>query len=153
MDRKITEEEVKNTLKNTRNNVPPSSGGFVGNFYKVIWKFLKTTVVGGINEIYVNGELPITLRLGIIALIPKGEKDQTFITNWRPLTLLETLISAILANRLKLTLDKIIGKSQMAYIPGRYIAECTRNKKINCLECCFWSTLKKLLIALISISL
>ena len=44
--------------------------------------------------------------------------------------MLETLyklISATLANRLKPTLDKIIGKSQMAYITGRYIAECTRN--------------------------
>ena len=87
-------------------------------------------MVGAINEIYVNGELPITLRLGLIALIPKGEKDQKFITNWRPLTLLETLyklISATLANKLKSTLDKIKGKSQMAYIPGRYISECTRN--------------------------
>ena len=83
-----------------------------------------------INEIYINEELPITLRLRIIALIPKGDKDQRFINNWRPLTLLETLyklISATLANQLKPTLDKIIGKSHMAYIPGRYIAKCTRN--------------------------
>ena len=33
----------------------------------------------------------------------------------------------MLANRLKPILDKIIGNEQMAYIPGRYIAECTRN--------------------------
>ena len=74
--------------------------------------------------------MPKTLRLGTIALISKGDKDQKFITNWRPLTLLETLyklISATLANRLKPTLDKIVGISQKAYIPGRYIAECTRN--------------------------
>ena len=37
------------------------------------------------------------------------------------------LISATLSNRLKPTLDKIVGISQKAYIPGRYIAECTRN--------------------------
>ena len=111
MDREITEDEVSETLKNTRNNVAPGSGGFGGSFYKVFWKFLKTIVVRAINEIYVNEELPITLRLGIIALIPKGDKDQRFINNWRPLTLLETLyklISAKLANRLKPTLDKII---------------------------------------------
>ena len=41
--------------------------------------------------------------------------------------MLYKLISATLANRLKPTLDKIVGKSQMAYIPGRFIAECTRN--------------------------
>ena len=37
------------------------------------------------------------------------------------------LILSTLANRLKETLDKIIGVSQKAYIPRRYIAECTRN--------------------------
>ena len=87
MDRRISEDEVSNTLKNTRNNVAPGSGGFGGNFYKVFWKFLKTIVVGAINEIYVNWELPIRLRQGIIALIPNGEKDQNFITNWCQLTL------------------------------------------------------------------
>ena len=92
MDKKITEDEVSNTLRNTRNNVAPGSGGFGGNFYKVFWKILKTIVLGAINEIYENGELPIMLRLGVIALIPKGEKVQRFITNWRPLhNLLESL--------------------------------------------------------------
>ena len=37
------------------------------------------------------------------------------------------LISATLANRLKPTLDKIVGISQKAYILVRYIAECMRN--------------------------
>ena len=130
MDVRISEEEVGNTLKNTRNNIVTGYGGFGGNFYKMFWKFLKKIIVSAINEIFESEELPITLRLGVIALIPKGDKDQRFITNWRPLTLLETLykrISSTLANRLKPTLDKIVGISQKAYIPGRYIAECTRN--------------------------
>ena len=37
------------------------------------------------------------------------------------------LISATLANRIKPFLDTIVSKHQEAYIPGRYIAECTRN--------------------------
>ena len=130
MDAEITEEEVGRTLKNTKNNISPGSSGFSGDFYKVFWFYLKNIAVNAIREIYISGELPITLRLGVIALIPKGDKDQQLITNWRLLTLLETLhklISATLANRLKPTLDKIVGISQKAYIPGRYIAECTRN--------------------------
>ena len=86
--------------------------------------------MGAIKEIYSNRELPLSQRLGIIALIPKSDKDQRFNTNWRPLTLLETfckLISATLANIMKPVLDKIVGQQQMAYIPGRHIAECTRN--------------------------
>ena len=59
-------------------------------------------VVGAIREAYETRELPISQRLGIIALIPKADKDKRFIKNWQPLTLLETfykIISATLANR------------------------------------------------------
>ena len=37
MERKISEDEVSNTLKNTKNNVAPGHGGFGGSFYKVFW--------------------------------------------------------------------------------------------------------------------
>ena len=75
----ITEREVTITLKNTKNNVDPGPGGFGGSFYKVFWKYLKKIVVGAIGEIYRNRELPLSQRLGIIALIPKSDKDQRFI--------------------------------------------------------------------------
>ena len=84
-------EEVSKTLKNTRNNVAPGAGGFMGTFYKVFWIFLKRIVLGAIHKIFENKELPLTARLGIIALIPKGDNDRWLISNWRPLTLLETL--------------------------------------------------------------
>ena len=96
----------------------------------MFWKYLKDIVVGAIREVYENRELPLSQRPGIIALIPKADKDKQYIKNWRPLTLLDTfykLISATLANRIKPVLDTIVGKHQKAYIPGRYITECTRN--------------------------
>ena len=99
----INEGEVSVTRKNTENNMAPGHGGFGGAFYKVFWRYLKWIVVGAIKEIYTNREIPLSKRLGIIALIPKSDKDQRFITNWRPLTLLETfykLISATLAKRI-----------------------------------------------------
>ena len=76
MEAEITEEEVGRSLKNTRNNLSPGHGGYSGDFYKVFWFYLKTIVVNAIREIYMSGELPVTLRLGIIALIPKGDKDR-----------------------------------------------------------------------------
>ena len=126
----ITEDEVSVTLKITKNNVGPGPGCFRKAFYHVFLKYSKWIVMGAIEEIYTDRELPLSQRLSIIALIPKSEKDQRTITNWRPLTLLEMfykLISATLAYRMKPVFDKIIGQQQMAYIPGRYIAECTRN--------------------------
>ena len=74
-------------------------------------------------------KLPIAQRLGIICLIFKGEKDKRYLRNWRTLTLFEIfykLLSAILAKRLKPILDKLLGYEQKAYIPGRFMAECTR---------------------------
>ena len=127
---KITKEKVGITLKRIRNNVAPGVGGFCVYFYKVFSKYLKTIVVGAINEVYINGELTISQRFRIFVLTPKGDKDRRLIGNWRPLTVLETLYKltlAILANRMKPTLDIIIGSSQMAYLPGRFISECTRN--------------------------
>ena len=105
-------------------------------------KYLKNIVVGAIREVYENREMPLSQRLGIIALIPKADKDKRYIKNWRPLTLLETfykLISATLANRIKPVLDTIVGKHQKAYIPGRYIAECTRNMYNLYLFACFFN--------------
>ena len=90
LDTEITEGEVSSTLKGTKNNVAPGPGGFGGAFYKVFWKYFKPVVVGAIGEVYKNRELPISQRLGIIALIPKADKDSRYIKNWRPSTLLET---------------------------------------------------------------
>ena len=87
-------------------------------------------MLSAIHEVFENEELRLTVRLGIIALIQKGDKDKKFISNWRPLTLLETLykiISATLAARLKPTLYRLLGHEQKAYVPGRFISECTRN--------------------------
>ena len=41
----------------------------------MFWKYLKRIVMGAIGEIYENRELPLSQRLGIIALIPKSDKD------------------------------------------------------------------------------
>ena len=60
--------------------------------------FLKKIVLGAMHEVFVNKELPLTVRLGIIALIPKGDKDR-----------------------------RILGNEQKAYVPGGFISECTRN--------------------------
>ena len=66
--------------------------------------------------------LSITQRLGIITLIPKGEKDKSYLKNWRPLTLLNSLYkmtSGCIAERIKPHLAKIIHEDQKGFIEGR----------------------------------
>ena len=60
-----------------------------------------TPMMNRVKEIYENKELPLSPRPGIIALIPKRDKDQRFMSNWQPFILRETfykLISATLSN-------------------------------------------------------
>ena len=43
------------------------------------------------------------MSVGIILLLPKGEKDKEYLENWRPITLLNCvykLISSVLATRI-----------------------------------------------------
>ena len=116
--------------KKTENNIAPGSSGFTGALYKAFWSTLKTLVFKTINAIFVSNQLPSSLRFGIGNIIPKGINDQRHLTNWRPLTLLNTLyklISSILAKRLKEVLNKILGPQQKAYIPDRFISDATKN--------------------------
>ena len=65
-------------------------------------------------------------KRGIIKLIPKRDKDSTFVKNLRPITLLNVdvkILSRALAARLQSVIASIITKDQNAFIKGRNIGE------------------------------
>ena len=108
----------------------PGSTGFTGNFFKFFWRDIKFFVIESINYGYEHHSLSISQRLGILTLIPKGDKDKLYLKNWRPLTLLNTLyklISGCIAERIKPCLDSIIHPDQKGFVPQRYIGECIRS--------------------------
>ena len=74
-------------VKKTKNGVSPGSSGFTNEFYKFFWVDLKLIITKAINYSYEYGMLSVTQRLGIITLIPKGDKDKNYLKNLRPLTL------------------------------------------------------------------
>ena len=114
-------------MKATRNNVAPGAPGYTGSFYKVFWKLLSSLVTRAINKTFEQELLSIMQKLSIITIMPKMIKNPRHLGNWRPLTLFNTfykLISSVLAERLKLILERII--EQNANIPGRFIGQVTR---------------------------
>ena len=74
LEREISQQEVSQCLKNTRNNVAPGASGFTGSFYKVFWKLLSSLVTRAINKSFKREYLSIMQKLGIITIIPKGDK-------------------------------------------------------------------------------
>ena len=129
MEGLITETELTSYLKKSKNNVSPGSSGFTSEFYKFFWRDLRSFIANSINFGYEMGKLSITQRLGVITLIPKGDKNKALLKNWRPLTLLNTLykmVSGCIAERIKPHLDSIIHPNQKGFIAGRFIGEAIR---------------------------
>ena len=129
MEGKITVEEMTKYIKKCKNNVAPGSTGFTYEFYKFFWRNLKTFVINSVDHSFEKNRLSVCQSLGIVSLIPKGEKDKRYLTNWRPITLLNSLyklISGCIAERIKPVLDKIINPDQKGFVAGRYIGEAIR---------------------------
>ena len=92
----------------------------------MMWDFF---LLRSFNYAYKNGELSVTQRLGIITLLPKGDKPKQFLKNWCPITLLNftyILASACIAERIKNILPDLINEDQKGFMKDRYIGENIR---------------------------
>ena len=83
--------EAFEVVKNMKNNKSPGLDGFTAEFFKFFWDYLKYFLVRSVNYAFLNGNMSYTQKLGVIALIPKGNKDRHFLRNWRPILLLNVL--------------------------------------------------------------
>ena len=73
--------------------------------------------------------LYIDQRRGVITLIPKPDKDLRYLSNWRPISLLNTdykILAKALATRLQGVIHNIINSDQTGYIKQRFIGQNIR---------------------------
>ena len=125
----ITKSEILTVLKGTKSNKSPGTSGFSFEFFKVFWKDLGTYIFRSFTHSYKVGELSNSQKLGIISILPKGNKSREYIKNWRPISLLNStykLFSGIIAHRLKSVLVNFIHENQKGFLPGRFIGENSR---------------------------
>ena len=59
-------------LKEMKNNKSPDthSDGFTAEFLKFFWSDLNIFIISAINDIFIQKQLPISQRLGIILCLP-----------------------------------------------------------------------------------
>ena len=75
------------------------------------------------------GSLSISQKQGVITLIEKEGKDPRYITNHRPITLLNVdykFLPKVLATRIKGVLEEVIHVDQVGYMNKRNIGEAVR---------------------------
>ena len=88
-------------------------------FYKTFSNVIGNDLVEVINNGFQQVELSITMRRGVIVLIPKGGEK-----NWRPISLLNydcKMITKVLTSRIRDILPKIIHPNQKCGIKGKSI--------------------------------
>ena len=124
MDMQLSEEEVYRAIYSMKNNKSPGSDGLTSEFYKFFWENIKDLLVNSSSYSFGCGILSKEQIKGIIRLIPKKASDKHKLSNWRPITRLNTdykILTKTLANRLKKYLSDIIYPDQTGFVKGRYI--------------------------------
>ena len=146
----ITEQEVFDILCSFSDNKSPGTDGLSKEFYKHFWTSLKDPLLDSYRHSLNTGLLSIDQRKGIITLIPKKDKDNSVLKNWRPLTILNIdykILAKLLAARLKYLLPSIIHTDQTGFVPNRYIG-CNINRLLNTIDYCNDNSVEAMLIAI-----
>jgi len=134
----ITEEELYRAISLSADNKSPGTDGLSNEFYKHFWPNVKDYLMQAIRKSLITKSLSISQRQGIISLIPKAGKDNNYLKNWRPISLLNQdykLIARVLAERCKIHLSKLVSEDQNGFVPGRYIG-LNIHRILNLIELC-----------------
>ena len=122
----ITPEEVEHTMAYLPEGKSPGPDRLPNKFYRVFSKPLSIILTHVYNESKeVHGQLPGTLRQGIISVLYK-KKEANDPRNYRPITLLNNdykILMRILAQRMNEAVVQFVSRDQNGFVPDGFIAE------------------------------
>lgn len=117
-------QEIKEIIKDMRNNAAPGPDGLNASFYKATWDLIGKDTVESVQNNYRTGHMPYQINNTFLALIQKINNPATP-RDYRPISLCNVIYKIIaksLANRLKQCLPSTILPNQSACLKGRHIA-------------------------------
>ena len=121
LDRSFTEEEVWEVVKVMAGDKAPGPDGFSMAFFKGCWATVKEDMMAVFHEFHAKGSLTRSINATVLVLIPK-KPGAVECKDFRPISLIigvYKIIAKVLANRLKMVLEKLISDSQNAFVGGR----------------------------------
>ena len=120
-DKRLTLNELHNTLKLFRKNKYPGLDGLTSELYLKFWDLLGPLLLNVYDESFERGILPENMRVGVITLLEKKDKNRLKLANWRPISLLGVdykLLAKCMGERLKKVLPNLIHPDQNGFVPG-----------------------------------
>ena len=124
----FSEKELRQSLASMSDGKTPGGDGLPREFYMHTWKFMGGDLAEVINNSFLTGRLPASLREAQIKLLHK-KGDRRLLKNWRPVSLLNVdykMLSAAIARRLTGAMTKIIAITQGCSVRGRHIFDNLR---------------------------
>ncbi|PNX98658.1 ribonuclease H, partial [Trifolium pratense] len=121
----ILKEEIHAALMQMHPDKSPGPDGFNPAFYQHFWQLCGDEIFDAVKVWLERGYFPSSLNETNICLIPKCDSPNSM-KEFRPIALCNVLykiVSKMLANRLKLCLDKCISEEQSAFVEGRSITD------------------------------
>ena len=107
IDSDFTYKEFRRSLNGMQSNKAPGLDGLTVEFYKCFFYKIGKVVWEAVLEAKdTNGYLFLSVRRGVVSLIPKKNKDLLLLKNWRPLTLLNVdckIVTKMISNRVVFT--------------------------------------------------
>jgi hypothetical protein len=125
LERSFEEEEVRKVVSTMNGDKALGPNGFSMAFFQACWDVVSVDIMKVFYDFHGRGLFEKSLNASFISLIPKIP-GATSIKDFRPISLvggIYKIIAKVLANRLKLVLEKVISKSQSAFIKGRHILD------------------------------
>ena len=129
LDGEITLEECEKILNTFQNGKSPGDDGYTAELYKQFFSLLGQDLVNSLNAAFDIGEMSASQRRGVITLLPKEDANLLFLSNWRPITLLNVdynIASKVIAKRIERVLPSLIHSDHTGFMKGRYIGQNIR---------------------------
>lgn len=121
LEKSLTLQEVESALYSFKKDTVPGNDGLPVEFYRAFWPLIGAELVEVYQESLNKGELPATMRTGLVTLLyKKGKKED--LANWRPITLLSTdykVLAKVITERLKRVVGTVVQPDQTCGVPGR----------------------------------
>ena len=125
LEESFSEAEIWTAISGLNSDKAPGPDGFPIAFWIFSWEFVKEEVLGFFREFHDQCRFVKNLNATFLVLIPKKQTVEDF-KDLRPISLvggLYKILTKVLANRIKRVLDKVISKSQNAFVKGRQILD------------------------------